>query len=93
MKTLHINRFNPQDFRPPNARGEITVDFKEFLYDREKEKGMVRAVIVEEQFIQHIWIAIVKGSKDWLIQPAKGCNMLPTAGVQRALHLVRDGAR
>jgi tRNA (guanine-N7-)-methyltransferase len=92
LKTLHIKRFNPQEFRPRNARGEITVDFKEFLYDQEKEKGMVRTVIVEEHFIQHVWIDIAKGSKDWLIQPAKGCSMLPTAGVQRALDLVRDGA-
>jgi len=32
----------------------------------------------------------VRSGADWAIRPARGCGIVPTAGVQCALDLVRD---
>jgi hypothetical protein len=42
---------------------------------------------------QAFWIEIAYGTRHWYIRPARGGVGLPTAGVQRALDLVRDAVR
>ena len=84
-----VDHFDPKDFKPINGRGEIMVDFKEFLYDPEQRKGMVRSVVGEDNLLQNFWIEIVELGDGWHIRPAKGCGVIPTAGVQRALDQVR----
>ncbi|MDY6881657.1 MAG: tRNA (guanosine(46)-N7)-methyltransferase TrmB [Thermodesulfobacteriota bacterium] len=88
-----VEHFDPERFNPTNARGDITIEFKEFLFDPRREKAMVRAMVVEESLIQHFWIEIAKNTKDWHIRLAKGCDIVPTLGVQRALDLAREGTR
>ena len=92
MITHRVGNFDPYSFRPANDRGEIVVEFKDFLYDSKRLKGMVRSVVGEDNLVQDIWIEIARGEKDWHIRPAKGCSIIPTAGVQRALDLVWDSA-
>ena len=89
MITHCVDHFNPKNFKPINGRGGIMVDFKAFLYDPEQRKGMVRSVVGEDNLLQNFWIEIVELEDGWHIRPAKGCSMIPTAGVQRALDLVR----
>ena len=86
--TYRVDRFNPEEFQPSNGRGHIMVNFKEVLYDPKREKGMVRSVVGEGSLVQDFWIEIVKKDKSWHIRPARGCNIIPTAGIQRALDLV-----
>jgi tRNA (guanine-N7-)-methyltransferase len=90
--TYRIERFDPGSFHPSKARGRFMVEFKEFLFDPGLEKGMVRSVVGEDNLLQNFWIEIVRREGRWHIRPAKGCAMIPTAGVQRALDLVRDAA-
>lgn len=86
--TYRTDSFDPENFQPSNDRGHIIVEFKEKLYDPKQQKGMVRSVVGEDNLVQDFWIEIVKKEKLWHIRPAKGCGIVPTAGIQRALDLI-----
>jgi tRNA (guanine-N7-)-methyltransferase len=94
--TLQIHRvesFDPEHFQPPSARGDIAVEFKDFLFDPKRQRGMVWVFVTEESLGQDFWIEIARGDVYWYIRPARGCAMVPTVGVQRALDLVRDATQ
>jgi tRNA (guanine-N7-)-methyltransferase len=93
--TLQIHRvesFHPHHFQPANARGNIAITFKDFLFDPTCQRGMVRVFVSEDNFPQEFWIEIARGAEGWYIRPARGCAIVPTVGVQRALDLTRDAA-
>jgi tRNA (guanine-N7-)-methyltransferase len=92
LMTNHVDHFNPERFHPLNERGDTVAEFKEFLYDPKRHKGMVMVVVAEENLTQHFWIEIGQKQGRWYIRPSKGCGVVPTTGVQRALDLVRDAA-
>lgn len=94
--TLHTHRiasFNATQFQPGTLHGAITVTCKEFLYDPQRQKGMVWVFVAEADLTQDFWIEIVRRGADWAIRPARGCGIVPTVGVQCALDLVRDTAQ
>lgn len=91
--TYRVDSFDPERFDPPERRGRIMVEFKEILYDPKQQKGMVRSVVGEDNLVQDFWIEIVRKEKLWHIRPAKGCSIIPTAGIQRALDLVYNTTR
>lgn len=93
VRTYRIDHFEPERFMPSSERDEIVVEFKDVLYDPKREKAMVRSVIGENNLIQDLWIEIARVESCWHIRPAKGCSVVPTAGIQRALDLVRDAAQ
>jgi tRNA (guanine-N7-)-methyltransferase len=93
LKTYRVARFDPKRFQPKETRGDITVVFKAFLYDPERQTGMVRVVAVEEGLTQDFWIEITPHKGQWAIRPAPGCGFVPTVAVQRALDLVYEAAR
>lgn len=90
MQTHRIARFDPDRFRPRNLRGEITVEFRDFLFDPVRRRGMVLAAVAEPGLVQELWIDIRGDENGWAIRPARGCRFIPTEGVQRALDLTRD---
>lgn len=90
LQTHRVQAFDPEHFQPASARGDIAVEFKEFLFDSKRQKGMVWVFVTEENFCQDFWIEIARGDEHWYIRPARGCAVVPTVGVQRALDLVRD---
>ncbi|MBI4209509.1 MAG: tRNA (guanosine(46)-N7)-methyltransferase TrmB [Deltaproteobacteria bacterium] len=92
LKTYRLKKFNSERFQPKEVRGKITIQFKEFLYDPQRKKGMIRAVVVEENLLQNLWIEIAPEAKGWRIRPASGCSMIPTLGVQRALDAIYQAA-
>ena len=88
--TRKSNHFDPDSFSPSGIQGDIIVEFKKFLFDSNRETGMVRCIVSEGKLIQDFWIEIARVEKDWHIRPAKGCGLIPTLGAQRALDLVYD---
>lgn len=92
MKTRRTKHFDPEDFKPTKFGGDISVDFKDRLYDPKRAVGMIRAVVGEDNLVQEFWVEIVKKKHLWHIRPAKGCGIVPTAGIQKALDLVYDAA-
>lgn len=94
MRIHTLDRFDPARFEPRGVSGELTVRFKESLYDPDRRKGMVRVFVGEPGLKQEFWIEIVReGEGTWKVRPAHGCSILPTAGAQKALDLVKEGAR
>jgi tRNA (guanine-N7-)-methyltransferase len=88
-----VESFDPERFQPVGARGEVAVEFKDFLYDPKRQRGMVWVFVTEETFRQDFWIEVAYATGRWYIRPARGCAVVPTMGVQRALDLVRDAVR
>lgn len=87
LKTYCVKQFDPDCFNPSNERGDIVVEFKEFIYDPNRLKAMARVFVVEDELSQHFWIEIARGEEGWYIHVARGSDALPTTGVQRALDL------
>ena len=92
LRIHRVAHFDPDRFRPAGSRGDVAVEFKEFLYDPRRQKGMARVFVAEGELKQEFWIAIVWDGEAWVVRPAQGCGVVPTAGVQRALDLARDAA-
>jgi tRNA (guanine-N7-)-methyltransferase len=89
--TYRVDRFDPGRFQPSSGHhGHIIVAFKETLYDPKQQKAMVRSVVGEDNLVQDFWIEIVKKERLWHIRPARGCGIIPTLGVQRALDRIYD---
>jgi hypothetical protein len=79
---------------PADEFGATTITFKELVRDRERHVAMVRAVIVEPPLTQQLWITVARDAHGaWWVVPARGCQMVPTAGLQRALDRVAEAAR
>ena len=93
LQTHRVASFDPERFQPVSARGDVAVEFKDFLFDPKRQKGMVRVFVTEANFCQDFWIEIARGAEHWYIHPAHGCAMVPTVGAQHALDLVRDAAQ
>ncbi len=87
-----VKGLDPDRFRPEPCRGEVTVAFKQFLYDPVRLRGMVRAVVVEPNLTQQLWIEIVRERRGWRVSPAEGCVFIPTPGVRAALEQVAAAA-
>ena len=92
LKTHRIAQFDHRHFSPSGCRGGIVVEFKDHLFDQGRERGMTRCVVLENGFKQDFWIEIQKRGNYWHIHPAKGCGIIPSAGIQRALDLVKRAA-
>ena len=90
VETYVVDDFNPDSFSPASQHGEITIEHKEFLYDPQRAKGMIRTLVAEQRLVQEFWIAIVKTQGGWRICPSRGCGIVPTEGVQRALDSVHE---
>ena len=93
LQTHRIERFDPAAFQLFKERGPVSVECKDFLYDPERQRGMVWVFAIEEGLTQNFWIEIAYYNHLWHIRPARGCSVIPTLSVQRALDLVRDAAQ
>jgi tRNA (guanine-N7-)-methyltransferase len=93
LQTHRLDHFDPEAFPLVHERGPISVECKEFLFDPKRQRGMVWVFAIEESLTQNFWIEIVYYNRLWHIRPARGCSVIPTMSVQRALDMVRDAAQ
>jgi tRNA (guanine-N7-)-methyltransferase len=108
MRIHWIDRFDPAALSPAalgsaalGSAASIPADqpgdnaiclFKGNLYDPVRRIGMVQTVVVEDRLTQEFWIELVPDKRGWRIAPARGCHVVMTDGVQRALDLVYAAA-
>jgi tRNA (guanine-N7-)-methyltransferase len=92
MNIHTVERFDPDRFEPTGLAGDLTVQFKETLFDARRRKAMIRVFVAEEGLQQEFWIEVFETAGGWKIRPAEGSGAVPTAGAQAALDLVRDAA-
>jgi tRNA (guanine-N7-)-methyltransferase len=93
LQTHRVDHLDPDRFQPLNELGRMTIKFRDFIYDPVRQRGMVWVLAVEDRLTQEFWIEMTCDPEHrWHIRPARGCPVVPTLGVQRALDLVRDAA-
>lgn len=90
----HLPDFDADRFAPVDDLGATPINFKEIVRDRERGIVMVRTVVVDGTLTQHLWFMITRANEGgYWIAPARGCQMVPTHGLQRALDRLREAAR
>ena len=92
MQAYYRDDFNPETFNPQGCAGEIVVKFKEFVFDRERAQGLLRAFVVEGPLTQEFFINIRPEGGRWKFSPAIASQLYPTLGVARALELASADA-
>jgi len=94
LNPYHLETFEPAAFAPQDLPdGDETVTFKEIVRDTVRGVVMVRTVVVDGPLTQHLWFVVSRGRDgSWWIGPARGCQMVPTHGIQRALDRLREAA-
>ena len=93
LKNYTLNEFNIDRLQLRDEKGQISVIFKDTVFDRDQQKGMILALIAEEHLIQHFWITIIKKGNVWRIARADGQNFFSTPGIAKALALVYEAAK
>ncbi|MBN1870111.1 MAG: tRNA (guanosine(46)-N7)-methyltransferase TrmB [Candidatus Omnitrophica bacterium] len=92
LKNYTLDKFDFERLRLKDEKGEISVIFKDTVFDREKQKVLIYTLVAEQHLTQHFWIAVTRKKKAWSIAKAEGQNFFPTAGIARALALVYEAA-
>ncbi len=92
VKVYFADHFDPGQFHFPDVKGNVSVILKDFLFDTERQKAMLRVIVAEKNMTQHVWIAIVKcrppKERQWCIARAEGHTVIPTKGVAFAIRHV-----
>ncbi len=92
VRTYFIADFFPDRMALEDAAGPVTITFKDFIYDPEKKKGMVHALVTEDRRTQYLWVMINQTQKGWCVGAAPGTGALPTEGVRKAVERVYQAA-
>jgi tRNA (guanine-N7-)-methyltransferase len=88
-----ITGFEPGRFKMEDFSGEgIAVACKDFLYDAKRQMGQVHVLVHDEHLLQNVRVSIYNSAKGWKVNLAPGSMLMPTAGIAKALALVRDAA-
>lgn len=90
MQAYYRDHFDPDNYAPAGCAGDIVVKFKEFIYDRDKARGLLRAFVVEGPLTQDFFINIRREGERWKLSPAIASQLFPTQGVARALQLAAE---
>ncbi|MDR2945619.1 MAG: hypothetical protein LBV79_02585 [Candidatus Adiutrix sp.] len=87
MQAYYNDDFNPDTYNPQGCAGEIIVKFKEFMFDRSKNQGLTRVMVLEGPLTQEFFIRVILENGRWKFSPAIASQLFPTQGVARALEL------
>ncbi|MCH7590610.1 hypothetical protein IIB34_06200 [PVC group bacterium] len=90
MNTYTVNHFDPQKFHPEDVHQDVTLRFKEFLFDPKRERAMQSVVIVEGPLTQSVWIKIDRVGPIWRILPDMSSGVIPCRGLQLAIDHVQQ---
>lgn len=90
MNPHTVDRFDPENFAPQDQHGQVSINFKQFLYDAQRETALQEVFATEETISQQFWVRIKKLKKGWKISTAAGPNLVPVPSVQKSLDLIRD---
>lgn len=88
MKKYSVASFSPHTFKMNDVKGEINIIFKDFVFDSERNRGMVQVLVCEEHLTQYVWVSIEKYSDKWRIERSEGQKFFPTEGINQAIHQV-----
>jgi hypothetical protein len=87
LQPIHLARFDRYAVQDREFNGDAYIGFKELVFDQQKAKGLLHAVVSEDDFLQAFWLEFRQADNGWLLRPALGCGLVPTKGVRRAVEL------
>jgi tRNA (guanine-N7-)-methyltransferase len=90
MRHYFVPNFDPKNFKFQDLKGEISIIFKDMVFDQDRKKALIQLVVCEEELIQHVWFEIIHKQKHWLIQRAQGQHFFETPGTQQAIKAVYE---
>jgi len=93
LKSYKLNNFDIDHLQLNDEKGDVSVIFKETIFDKDKQKAMIHTLVAEEHLTQHFWIAVIKKQNAWRVARAEGQNFFPTPGIAMALALVYEAAK
>lgn len=83
-----VPNFDPENLTLLDEQIPYSIQFKQFIYDRKQEIGLLEVYTKEETIEQHFYIRVKRQERGWKIHPAGGPPLLPLPSVQRALDIV-----
>jgi len=86
VNTLNFVRF--EDLTPFSYGRDPFVKAEEIVVDKDGAICLVRFVVAEDGFVQHLWVEVRREEDLWKIRPSKGSMFVPTKGVQLAMDLL-----
>ena len=98
VQARRVGRFDPQKLQLPRdgvrdaGQPPVTVRCRDILYDPERRKAMIGVLVAESGLTQDFWIEVACRGDHWIIRTARGCGVVPTPGVQRAVDLIWKAA-
>ena len=93
LQSYRLDSFNPRSFKLDNYIDEISVIFKDILYDPEREEALVLVLVQEGHLTQHFSVSIIKRENFWRVCKANGQNFIPTPGLAKAIEVVFEAAK
>jgi tRNA (guanine-N7-)-methyltransferase len=100
VKSRRVDELPAGGPQPQGIKGPIVVDFKRRIFDPEQNLYMFLVVATEDGLTQSFWVEVIyAGSRDlpdlkrWVIRPAEGSGVMPTAGVQKALDIIHEACQ
>jgi tRNA (guanine-N7-)-methyltransferase len=94
MKTFFIDAVDPRAVVFESYSREAAVEFKEFIFDEQHQKGIFQAIVTEDNRTQYLWLSISKmANGKWCLATTAGNCTLPTPGVQKAMELACEALR
>jgi tRNA (guanine-N7-)-methyltransferase len=89
MKPLVAKGLDTSSYRPRGLSGEISVVFRELVFDRERGEGLLNCKVVEDSFVQEFFIRLTATGEPgcYRLFPALSARVIPTEGVRLALRL------
>ena len=92
LKSYTLTHFHAERLTLDDVKGDVSVIFKDMIFDQDKQKVMIRVLVAEEHLTQHFWITIRKKQNSWRLARAEGQNFFPTPGIAHALAVVYEAA-
>ncbi len=93
MKSYIVKDFQPDKFCFTNKTGDISVIFKDFIYDPLKSVAVVMVLAAENELNQYLRVVISKTDIGWRVMRADGQNFFPTPGIAQAIQWVYEAAK
>jgi tRNA (guanine-N7-)-methyltransferase len=87
MKTYFLKKIDPGKAVFERVSGDVSVQFRDFMFDTGRKRGMVLAIVVEDGRTQYLWMSVALTSKGWCLCAAPGSSVIPTDGIQKAMEM------
>jgi len=92
VKSYRLGDFDPARFAFEDHKGPVSVIFKDFMFDPQRQRAEVYVLVAEQHLTQHLRVWIIKKDNFWRVCKAEGQMFFPTPGIAQAIDLVYAAA-